>query len=145
MLLLWLSSRQRYIEGQSGHQERLLHCSRTPIRSLPFKNDLEIKGLDLTLPFGLRSDPDIFDSFADLFYWCLVHSWDVADLLHYLDDYFTLELHESKICALQLKAIDKAARVLGIALAPGKCVGPTTCLTFLDLSCIRLKWLLDCH
>ena len=47
--------------------------------------------IDLTLPFGLRSAPAIFNTVADLFHWCLVNNWNVIDLLHYLDEYFTLE------------------------------------------------------
>ena len=46
--------------------------------------------IDLTLPFGLRSAPAIFDTVADSFHWCVVNNWNVPDLLHYLDDYFTL-------------------------------------------------------
>ena len=95
--------------------------------------------VDLTLPFGLRSTPAIFDSLADLFHWCLVYNFDVGDLLHYLDDYLTLGPPESKICALHMKAIDKVARVLGIPLAPEKCVIPSTCLTFLGIKLIQFK------
>lgn len=46
--------------------------------------------IDLALPFGLRSAPAIFNTLADLFEWSLQHNYNVADLLHYLDDYFTL-------------------------------------------------------
>ena len=46
--------------------------------------------VDLALPFGLRSAPGIFNTVADLFEWILIHHWSVEDLLHYLDDYFTL-------------------------------------------------------
>ena len=81
---------------------------------------------DLALPFGLRSAPAIFNSLADLLHWCLLNSWNVLDLLHYLDDYFT-------ICASCLKAIDQAATEIAIPLSPDKCVGPTTCLIFLGI------------
>ena len=89
--------------------------------------------LDLALPFGLRSAPAIFNSLADLFHWCLVNNWNVLDLLHYLDDYFTLGPPLSDICASRLKAIDQAATEIGIPLSPDKCVGPTTCLIFLGI------------
>jgi hypothetical protein len=46
--------------------------------------------IDLALPFGLRSAPFIFNSLADLFEWILVNNYLVPELLHYLDDYFTL-------------------------------------------------------
>ena len=81
---------------------------------------------NLALPFGLRSAPAIFKSLADLLHWCLVNSWNVLDLLHYLDDYFT-------ICASCLKAIDQASTEIAIPLSPDKCVGSTTCLIFLGI------------
>ena len=87
--------------------------------------------LHLALPFGLRSAHAIFNSLADLFHCCLVNNWNVLDLLHYLDDYFTLGPPLSDICASRLKAIDQAATEIGIPLSPDKCVGPTTCLIFL--------------
>ena len=45
--------------------------------------------VDLTLPFGLHSAPYIFNSVADMVEWILVHSYEVSDLLHYLDDFIT--------------------------------------------------------
>ena len=54
---------------------------------------------DLALPFGLRSAPAIFNSLADLLHWCLFNSWNVLDLLHYLDDYFGLvENAGTRVC-----------------------------------------------
>ena len=85
------------------------------------------------MPFGLRSAPAIFNTVADLFHWCLVNNWSVIDLLHYLDDYFTLGPPNSTICASRLKAIDQAANDICIPLSPEKCVGPTTCLVFLGI------------
>jgi hypothetical protein len=76
---------------------------------------------------------------ADLFHWCLVHNWDVLDLLHYLDDYFTLGPPNSDVCALRLKAIDQAATDIGIPLSPDKCVGPTTSLVFLGIELDSVK------
>ena len=89
--------------------------------------------IDLALPFDLRSAPAIFNSLADLFHWCLVNNWNVLDLLHYLDDYFTLGPPNSDICASRRRAIDRAANEIGIPLSPDKCVGPTTCLVFLGI------------
>ena len=45
--------------------------------------------IDLTLPFGLRSAPFIFNSVADMVKWILVNLHQVPDLLHYLDDFIT--------------------------------------------------------
>ena len=88
---------------------------------------------DLKLPFSLRSAKTIFNSLADLFHWCLVNNWNILDLLHYLDHYFTLGLPNSDICASRLRAIDRAANEIGVPLSPDKCVGPTTCLVFLGI------------
>lgn len=43
----------------------------------------------LTLPFGLCSAPYIFNAVVDMVEWILVHSYQVSDLLHYLDDFIT--------------------------------------------------------
>ena len=65
--------------------------------------------VDLTLPFGLRSAPGIFNSVADLFEWTLVNNYNVQELLHYLDLYFSLGAAGTNICSTRLKAIDRAA------------------------------------
>ena len=96
--------------------------------------------IDLTLPFGLRSAPAIFNTVADPLHWCLVYNWNVLDLLHYLVDYFTIGPPNSNICESRLKAIDRAASDIGIPLSLDKCAGPTTCLVFLgiELDSIRM-------
>jgi len=45
--------------------------------------------VDLTLPFGLRSAPFIFNTIADMVEWILVHPYQISALLHYLDDVIT--------------------------------------------------------
>ena len=41
--------------------------------------------VDLSLPFGLRSAPFIFNFVADMVEWILLHKHRLSDLLHYLD------------------------------------------------------------
>ena len=89
--------------------------------------------VDLALPFGLCSAPGIFNTLADLFHWILLNNYNVLDLLHYLDDYFTLGPPNSDLCATRLQAINQSAAEIGIPLSPEECVGPTTCLTFLGI------------
>ena len=89
--------------------------------------------IDLALPFGLRSAPGIFNSLADLFEWILQHNYCVADLLHYLDDFFTLGPAGALVCSNSLSAIQRASLDIGIPLAPDKCEGPTTCIAFLGI------------
>jgi hypothetical protein len=64
-----------------------------------------------------------------------VNNWNVLELLHYLDDYFTLGPPNFNICSSRLKAIE-----IGIPLSPDKRVGPTTCLIFLgiELDLVRI-------
>ena len=54
--------------------------------------------VDLTLPFGLRSAPYIFNSVASLVAWILPHNYQVSDLLHYLDDFITAGPPDSSQC-----------------------------------------------
>ena len=44
--------------------------------------------VDTRLPFGSRSSPFIFNSFADLLAWILIHVTGIMFLIHYLDDFF---------------------------------------------------------
>ena len=46
--------------------------------------------VDLALPFCLCSAPFIFSAIADTVEWILVHSYQIPDLLHYLDDFITV-------------------------------------------------------
>ena len=59
----------------------------------------DIYFVDLTLPFGLRSAPFIFDSVADLVERILKHNYSLRYLHHYLDDYITLGPAHSQECA----------------------------------------------
>ena len=58
--------------------------------------------VDLTLPFGLRSTPFIFNSVADMVEWILLNQHAVSDLLHYLDDFITAGPPHSAQCAYNL-------------------------------------------
>ena len=53
--------------------------------------------VDLRLPFGLRSSPNLFNRLADAFEWLLKHNHRVKDLMHYLDDYFTVGPAKSRL------------------------------------------------
>ena len=46
--------------------------------------------LDKCLPFGLRSSPFLFNQLAEALEWILIHNYGIANLIHYLDDFFTL-------------------------------------------------------
>lgn len=86
--------------------------------------------VDLTLPFGLRSAPFIFDSVAAMVEWILRHNYRIRFLLHYLDDFLTLAPGDSVECAVNVATARSVFGRLGLPLHPGKCEGPTTCLFF---------------
>ena len=89
--------------------------------------------VDLALPFGLRSAPYIFNSIADMVEWIIINRYNVADLMHYLDDFLTAGPARSNQCANNLQTALAVCRSLGLPLHPGKCVGPLTCLTVLGI------------
>ena len=57
----------------------------------------------------------------------------ITDLMHYLDDYFTVGPSNSETCADNVKIIIHMALHLGIPLAPEKLEGLTTSLVFLGI------------
>ena len=91
--------------------------------------------LDLRLPFGLRSLPFLFNRLADAFEWVLNNNYNIQDLMHYLDDYFTVGPANLAVCAdnVQTIIIVCLASQLGIPVAPDKLEGPTTGLVFLGI------------
>ena len=89
--------------------------------------------VDLRLPFGLRSSPYLFNRLADAFQWILTHNYNIQDLMHYLDDYFTVGPPNSSLCANNVRTIVHVAPNVGIPLAPEKLQGPSTCLVFLGI------------
>lgn len=89
--------------------------------------------MDLTLPFGLRSAPFIFNSVAGMLCWVLRNNYTIKRVLHYLDDYFTVGSPGSTECTENLRTIKGTCSELGIPLAPEKCIGPVTCIIFLGI------------
>ena len=63
----------------------------------------------------------------------LVHSYEVSDLFHYLDDFITAGPPASTQCAKNLSTALAVCDQLGLPLHPGKCVGPAPVLTVLGI------------
>ena len=63
--------------------------------------------------------------------WIFVNSYQIPDLLHYLDDFITAGLPQSLQCAQNLSTAMEVCQWLGRPLHPGKCVGPFTVLIVL--------------
>ena len=91
--------------------------------------------INLALPFGLRSAPYIFSSFADLIVWILKHNYGINFLLHYLDNFHTLGSPNSPVCQNNVNTCVRLFSEWGIPLHPDKLEGPSTCLMVL---CIEL-------
>ena len=56
------------------------------------------------LPFGLRTSPFLFNRLADAFEWILKNNYVTHTLMQYLDDYFTVRLPSSPLCASPWKS-----------------------------------------
>ena len=89
--------------------------------------------IDLTLPFGLRSAPFIFDSVACMVEWTLRNRYNVRFIFHYLDDFLTLAPANSLECAANVEIARTIFHRFGLPLNPTKCEGPTPRLVFLGI------------
>ena len=87
---------------------------------------------DMRLPFGSRSSPFIFNTFANLLCWILHHIMFITCILHYLDDFFICQ-HSYASCLKDRDKLINTFSQLKVPLAPDKLVGPTTTLTFLGI------------
>jgi len=70
--------------------------------------------VDLTLPFGLRSAPSIFNSVVDMVEWILLNEHHLSDLLHYLDDFIATGPPQSSQCAHNLTMATSVCQRLGL-------------------------------
>ena len=102
--------------------------------------------VDLALPFGLRSAPAIFDRLARAIEFILRNNYGIEDLLHYLDDFFTVHAPSltpaTSVAAIQKATILAILDSLGIPVSdsPGKVVGPSTRLTLLGIEFDSVRW-----
>ena len=115
---------------ESAYRNVPVHPSDRYLLGMKWRNQYYV---DLALPFGLRSAPFIFNAIADMVEWILVHSYQIPDLLHYLDDFITAGPPESPQCANNLSIAISVCQRLGLPLHPGKCVGPSTVLVVLGI------------
>ena len=63
----------------------------------------------------------------------ILNRYNVADLMHYLDDFLTAGPAGSNQCAQNLQTSLAVCRSLGLPLHPGKCIGPHTRLVVLGI------------
>ena len=65
--------------------------------------------------------------------WIILNRYNVADLMHYLDDFLTAGPAGTDQCAQNLQTSLTVCRSLGLPLHPGKCIGPVTRLVVLEI------------
>ena len=111
-------------------------------RNVPVRpTDWELLGIlwkgkyyvDTCLPFGLRSAPFLFNRVSEAIEWSLKYNHDVHDVIHYLDDFFTVGKSGTNICEQNMKKMVALCKQLGAPLKEEKIEGPTTCITFLGI------------
>ena len=100
--------------------------------SWPSVNGVTEYYIDLTLPFGLRSSPYLFDQFARGLQF-IMESKGVTDVEHYLDDFFTCGPPNTDICHVNLVKMIEACDESGFEINPDKLVSETTSLEFLGI------------
>jgi len=118
------------LDVKSAYSNVPVHPSDCYLLGMKWRNQYYVH---LALPFGLRSAPFIFNAIADMVEWILVHSYQIPDLLHYLNDFIIAGPPESSQCAHNLSIAVSVCRRLGLPLHAGKCVGPLTVLVVLGI------------
>ena len=88
--------------------------------------------VDTRLPFGGRSSPAIFNTFADVLNWILKHHGQIDFVVHYLDD-FLICAPEEETCTSWLCSFQDTMDFLGIPVAHDKTIPPTPILVFLGI------------
>ena len=88
--------------------------------------------MDLFLPFGLHSSPALFNKYADALQYTMKTN-DVQDLLHYLDDYFTVGPPHSPVCANNITTMIATCKELGFTINVDKITKPATTTNFLGV------------
>ena len=88
--------------------------------------------VDVVLPFGCRSSPFIFNTFADTLEWVARSKFEVKSMLHYLDDFFFTGPSFER-CLTARDNFATMCKELRVPLADDKAEGPATCLTFLGI------------
>ena len=117
------------IDIKSAYRIMPVHPHDRPLLGMHWKGQLYV---DTCLPFGLRSAPRIFTALADMLEWC-AKDQGVSHLYHYLDDYITMGKAGSEECNVNRATLLATCNRLGVPIAPDKCEGPTTMLTYLGI------------
>ena len=88
--------------------------------------------VDTRLPFGARSSPAIFNTFADVLTWILSYHGEIDFIVHYLDD-FLICAPDKETCTSWLCTFQDIMKYLGVPVAHDKTVPPSSVLVFLGI------------
>ena len=98
--------------------------------------------VDTRLPFGSRSSPYIFNTFADVLCWFITVLCGIATCIHYLDDFFVVAKTETE-CKRYVETIKKLFDFLGIPIALDKLEGPANIIAYLGIQIDSIKNILQ--
>ena len=87
---------------------------------------------DTRLPFGSRSSPFIFNTFAIALAWIVLNIGRLSFLIHYLDDFFLANTSVAG-CQADMDTFLRICLELGVPIAEDKLEGPATRLTYLGI------------
>ena len=88
--------------------------------------------IDTVLPFGAKSSPRLFNNFADALEYAMRVN-GVTDIIHYLDDYFTIGPRNSMLCESNMNIMLNTCKTIGFGVQHKKVVGPSTEIEFLGI------------
>ncbi|XP_055340125.1 uncharacterized protein LOC129589395 isoform X1 [Paramacrobiotus metropolitanus] len=88
---------------------------------------------DVVVPFGLRSGPYLFDTFARMLEWIFKKCTGSDTFLHFLDDFFMCGKAASWACGRLVMQVQSVCKYLGVPINEKKLVGPATVIEFLGV------------
>ena len=88
--------------------------------------------VDTRLPFGSRSSPFIFNTFATVLAWIGINVAHIAFLTHYLDDFFFTNSSPT-MCKKDMEEFLAICQALGVPIAEDKLVWPSSVITYLGI------------
>ena len=89
--------------------------------------------MDLVLPMGCASACSTFEAFSSALEWVAVSKLGASKVVHVIDDFLFMAESIEK-CKQDMRSFMDLYAKIGVPLAPGKTVGPTTALQFLGVT-----------
>ena len=81
----------------------------------------------------MRSAPFIFNQYAEALEWILHHNYQIADIIHYLDDFLIAGKPSAPNSEQALTRKLEVCRRLGFPITEEKVEGPTMAIIFLGI------------